>query len=489
MTFRCIIWAAVSTPQQAQDQKESIPAQVEQSRQVILQKGWQEVSEPLIVPGQSRNINWLDQAMREIPAMQELISLADARKIDLVIVRDWDRLARTESLRVQISTRLREQGVQVYSINQPVEPQENFQGQSDTALLVEGMSGILGEMENRLRVRRWRMGMLGRIKRGLWPNKETSPYGYHYNQETGILDVAPKEAEVVRLIFHLATEGLSTAKIAAELNLQGHPPCRSSAWVSSTVHAVLTKPTYLGLIPFDGNIYPGTHELIVEKALWESVQVTLAQRRHFGGRGASSPHVLSGLLRCGHCKGAMWANMTNHKRQKVYVYYQCCLYRGSGGSKCRRNSHREHEMVEVLLNYLRGLVDEEHFREEIEKAHLERRDQMEQEAVDLRKDLAQMDGRRSRQFKAYELGEIDLQEYAEHRLALAGEERRLKGRLEEIETSLHLATRMVNFREALNEVLIRWTELPPPSLRSQLATFIDTIEIYEDGQMVVKFLG
>jgi DNA invertase Pin-like site-specific DNA recombinase len=113
MTLRCIIWAAVSTPQQANDQKESIPAQIEQARQVITQKGWQEVAEPLVVPGQSRNINWLDQVMKEIPAMQQLIDLAEAKKIDLVIVRDYDRLASTESLRVQISTPLREQGVHI----------------------------------------------------------------------------------------------------------------------------------------------------------------------------------------------------------------------------------------------------------------------------------------------------------------------------------------------------------------------------------------
>jgi len=34
MTFRSIIWAAVSTPEQATDQKESIPAQIEQARKV-----------------------------------------------------------------------------------------------------------------------------------------------------------------------------------------------------------------------------------------------------------------------------------------------------------------------------------------------------------------------------------------------------------------------------------------------------------------------
>jgi len=106
MTHRCIIWAAVSTEAQAEDKKESIPAQVEEARKTIQERGWQEIAEPLIVPGQSRYVNWLDQAMAEIPQMAQLVQMAEEGKIDLVVVRDWDRLARTESLRVQISNPL-----------------------------------------------------------------------------------------------------------------------------------------------------------------------------------------------------------------------------------------------------------------------------------------------------------------------------------------------------------------------------------------------
>lgn len=50
MTFRCVIWAAVSTPEQATDEKESIPAQIEQARKTIQERGWYEVAGPLVVP-------------------------------------------------------------------------------------------------------------------------------------------------------------------------------------------------------------------------------------------------------------------------------------------------------------------------------------------------------------------------------------------------------------------------------------------------------
>jgi len=221
MSPRSVIWAAVSTPDQATDEKESIPAQIEQARKTIQERGWYEVAEPLVVPGHTRYINWLDKAMAEIPQLKALIELAEAEKIDLVVVRDWDRLARTDSLRVQISTRLREQGVQVYSLNQPLEPQDpsGFKETTDTALIVESMTGVMSEIENRLRRRRHKIGMLGRVKKGYWCGSP-APYGYRYAAGDRILTIDPEEAEVVRVIFRLCHEGKSNREYQPGLGIQ-----------------------------------------------------------------------------------------------------------------------------------------------------------------------------------------------------------------------------------------------------------------------------
>jgi len=83
--MRCCIFAAVSTKPQASDERDSIPNQIKQAREVISQRGWDEVCEPLVVPGQSRSLDFLHEALEEIPALAELVALARNCKIDLAI--------------------------------------------------------------------------------------------------------------------------------------------------------------------------------------------------------------------------------------------------------------------------------------------------------------------------------------------------------------------------------------------------------------------
>jgi len=54
MKVRYAIWAAVSTRQQAAEDKIFIPEQIKRSPAVGLSKGWIESVKPFIVPGSSR---------------------------------------------------------------------------------------------------------------------------------------------------------------------------------------------------------------------------------------------------------------------------------------------------------------------------------------------------------------------------------------------------------------------------------------------------
>jgi DNA invertase Pin-like site-specific DNA recombinase len=120
--FRCVVFAAVSSRPQAADDKDSIPSQIERARNVIEQRGWKETHEPLIVPGQSRNIDFLHEAIEEIPPIADLVNLARHGGIDLVVIRDYDRLARTRALLTQLTTYLSRCRVQSYALDKPVEP-------------------------------------------------------------------------------------------------------------------------------------------------------------------------------------------------------------------------------------------------------------------------------------------------------------------------------------------------------------------------------
>jgi len=168
MAFRCVIFAAVSS--RPQTERESIPSQIANARALIARRNWEETIEPLIVPGVSRNIDFLyPEAVSEIPAIEQLIELARTNTIDLVIVRDYDRLARTRTLLTQISAYLNRCQVQIYAINKPVEPlalaELNRVGQASMAsATVEALAGLTAQQEvERIRERR-RFGMDGQSR-------------------------------------------------------------------------------------------------------------------------------------------------------------------------------------------------------------------------------------------------------------------------------------------------------------------------------------
>lgn len=91
--LRCVVFAAVSSKPQATDDKDSIPNQIERARALIERRGWVEVRDPLVVPGHTRSISWLHEARDEMPAFAELMDLAQSGEVDLVVVRDYDRLS------------------------------------------------------------------------------------------------------------------------------------------------------------------------------------------------------------------------------------------------------------------------------------------------------------------------------------------------------------------------------------------------------------
>ena len=258
MTFRCVVFAAVSSRPQVE--KESISSQIENAQALIQRRGWQEVVASLIVPGESRDIDFLHEAMEEVPAIANLIELARTHTIDLVIVRDYDRLARTRTLLTQISAYLNRCQVQIYALNKPVEPISiaelaNIGQASMTSATVEAFAGLTAQQEiERLRERR-RFGMNGLARKGLWKHR-TPPYGYTREiptEDGGVIyldvpQIVPEQVAIIKRIEELYLSGQSMRGIAVMLNLDKTPPPIGSAWSAASVTNIMHNPFYCGWI-------------------------------------------------------------------------------------------------------------------------------------------------------------------------------------------------------------------------------------------------
>jgi hypothetical protein len=114
-----------------------------------------------------------------------------------------------------------------------------------------------------------------------------------YDVVNRLLVINPGEAAVVRRMFEEMLTLGSPTQIAARLSDEG---ITTKAWTTQDgrvrigaridkkyLHKVLRNRIYLGELSNRGNWYPGAHEPIIERELWDRVHAVLARDSHERG--------------------------------------------------------------------------------------------------------------------------------------------------------------------------------------------------------------
>lgn len=445
--MRAIIVAAVSTTAQAAEDKGSLEDQLSRCREACAVRGWHVAAE-VVIPGHSRNYDWLHEIMAECPEYAALIRHITERTADLLVVRDYDRLWRTDALRAQVTALCRQHRVQVYSVNQPqelVDP-ERLRDVSDSRMILEALSGVLSEQENRARIRRSIQGRRMRIERQGRHLATVPPYGYRINANTD-LEVQPGEARWVRWMFERRVQDRwGTPKIARTLTLLGVPTRNGqSRWAQGVVYGILRNPVYAGHARFGVAYNPnGAHEPLVPEETWRAAQTV--------GRGERSrrddwePALLTGLARCAHCGYAMHVNTTYADPPRRYL--RCSRYLSTGGRECQAN-HMRAEPVEafVLVETQRILGDPDAWREVCGQ----QAEGSAAEFADIESALATLARQWGRWSRAYEVGAISLDELLLHRERITGEREAHQARKREIEAAQDRAAAVLSLAASLSE--------------------------------------
>jgi site-specific DNA recombinase len=408
--FRCAIVAAVSTVGQATEEKASLPQQLAQAEQVCAARGWS-VVERIEIPGHSRNYTWLHEIIRDCPPYSRLIELVEAGAVDLVVCRDYDRLWRTDALRAQVTALCRAHRVQVFAVNQPVEPvSPELLESTDTARLSEVLFGFISEQENRTRARRFRVGMAGKVAQGRHA-QAVAPYGYRRRAGEALMELNPEEAVWVRWIFERRAEGVGGHAIALQLETLGAPAPGGKHWWYVAVRRITSNPVYRGAVTWGAfTNEKGQHTAIVDDDLWRRVQDMNANRAGRGGQYPTRP--LSGMCRCGLCGQSLTYTTTAGK----YTYLRCRPVRGkvcTFGAVPAPDVHRL-----VLAQVREAIADPEawlHYQQqERGNGHIAAQIAMLDDA------LADVDARWQRWNSLYEAGGITGEEMLLHRQELRG---------------------------------------------------------------------
>lgn len=199
--LRAALYSRVSTDEQA-ERGTSLHDQERRTRAYCVEQGW-DVVEQHVDDGESG-------ATTARPALQRLIASARARRIDVVVVTDPDRLSRDLVDGLTVERDLTACGVAVVYLVQPA-----------MGTLERQLRGVIAEEERRKIRERTSRGLRSVATAGFWPGGP-APYGYRavkLPQGHTRLEIDESEADTLRaMITALVDERLTSWELASLLN-------------------------------------------------------------------------------------------------------------------------------------------------------------------------------------------------------------------------------------------------------------------------------
>jgi hypothetical protein len=155
-------------------------------------------------------------------------------------------------------------------------------------------------------------------KKGMWMGGFV-PLGYDVKDRKLVVNKA--EAAAVRMIFERFTKIGSATELVRRLRAEGVRGKQGKLVDKGYVYKLLNNQVYIGEAVHKGTAYPGEHEAIIDRALWDRVHAVLrdSPRRGAANTRAQTPALLKGLI-FGPTGRAMTPAHTR-KGGKLYRYY------------------------------------------------------------------------------------------------------------------------------------------------------------------------
>ena len=268
------------------------------------------------------------------PALKALMRDIENGEVDVVVVYKIDRLSRSLGDFTDLSKIFERHNVSFVSVTQQIDT-SNAAGRMMLNILMS-----FAQFEREMTSDRIRDKIYATRKKGLWSGGMI-PFGYKTVDKRLVPD--PVTAPIVRHVFARYAESASAKLVASELQKKFGPRTFGSkkggdpTWRMMHVYRILRNPVYKGelLHRATGEVFHGLHEPLVDVALWEDCRRILDESAGL----QPSAHretvaILKGLVRCGHCGGAMAPVFTVKRKGLRYSYYRCVSSTKVADSEC-----------------------------------------------------------------------------------------------------------------------------------------------------------
>ena len=365
--------------------------------------------------------------IKDRPALKELLSDAKAGKFDMVISWKINRLSRKLEDVLKIVNLLEKNNITFKSYSEP------FETDTPAGRMQFQMMALIGEFERGTIAQNVKMGMIAKAKSGNWCGGRVLGYDLVPNNSPeeekkgkNKLKINEKEAEIVRFIFNEYSKGKGYKAITNQINKLGYKTKKGNDFSVGSIRDILTNPVYIGEIRYNvrqnwsekrrRNINPnpirvkGKHEAIIDRELWDKVQLILESKKGKPSRIYDGEYPLTGILRCPKCGAGMVISRTTNTladgTKKRIAYYCCGNWKNKGTSVCNSNTIRVDKANEYVFKKIEELVSNEAMIKAVVKnINKERKDKVKPAKRllgDIDKELEKLDKRKRKIFEAYE---------------------------------------------------------------------------------------
>ncbi|MCI0600861.1 MAG: recombinase family protein, partial [Beijerinckiaceae bacterium] len=278
---------------------------------------------------------------------KRLLADIEAGRVDIVVVYKIDRLSRSLMDFAKLVEAFERNNVTFVSVTQ------SFNTTTSMGRLTLNILLSFAQFEREVIGERIRDKFAASRKKGMWMGG-WAPLGYDIKDRKLIIN--PAEAATVRMIFERFLRIGSASVLARTLAAEGVKTKLGKLFDKGALYKLLNNQVYFGMAVHKGTAYPGEHEAIVSRDLWDKVHSILQEspRRRGNKTRRSEPALLRGLL-----FGPSGLAMTlTHTRRKgrLYRYYVTTSVLKLGPETCPIRRVPAAEIESAVVDQLRGLL-------------------------------------------------------------------------------------------------------------------------------------
>ena len=295
------------------------------------------------------------------PGLRQLMTDAQARKFDVLIIYRFDRLSRSVRNFLEMIDFFEQCHVQLVSVS------ESFDTSSTMGKFTLKMIMSFSEFERDVIKERTQLGIRHKIRKGQHV-AGVVPLGYQRGPNGLVVD--QEGARVVVEIFHKYIETQSLAQTARWANSCGY---RSKVQLSrrkrsrggrtftkTAVHYILKNKLYIGQVKHGNLVAVGTHPAIISQVLFDRANETLSLNRSGKiartHRSVRRPRfLLEHMVVCATCGSAMTAYFNG----RGFGYYKCSRIMKLDSSACPTKAINSKSLDRLVVERLALLAKQE----------------------------------------------------------------------------------------------------------------------------------